>query len=188
LFDFDANPAEADYMYEVDKQISLNGAKLRKKRNHIKHFIAQNPQMFSEPLSDKNFAKVMEFMDSEDEKKCLFAEEVAIGNAFANFGNLGLYGVVLYAAPEKIAAAAVIGKITDDAHSVHFEKSDKQIEGASQTIVKCEAEAIKANGGKFMNREQDLGDENLRRAKESLDPSFMYTRLGAAPKSGIQYD
>lgn len=127
----------------------------------------------------------MSFMDAEDEKKCLFAEVVAIGSAFANFEYLGLYGVVLYAAPEKIAAAAIIGKISDDAHSVHFEKSDKLIEGASQTIVKCEAEAIKANGGRFMNREQDLGDENLRRAKESLDPSFMYARLGASPKSGV---
>lgn len=149
------------------------------KRNHIKHFTAQNPQMSVEPLGESNFAQTMRFMDAEDEKKLLFAEEVAIGAAFANFDELGLYGTVLYSAPDKIAAAAIIGKITDEVHSVHFEKSDKLVEGASQMIVKCEAEAIASRGGKFMNREQDLGDPNLRRAKQSLDPTFMYARLGA---------
>ena len=69
------------------------------------------------------------------------------------------------------------------AHSVHFEKSDKLVEGASQMIVKCEAQSILEHGGKFMNREQDLGDPNLRHAKESLDPDFMYGRLGAKPRN-----
>lgn len=179
FFKFDADAGEADYVYDVEKQIALSGAKLRKKRNHIKHFTAQNPQMSVEPLGESNFAQTMRFMDAEDEKKLLFAEEVAIGAAFANFDELGLYGTVLYSSPDKIAAAAIIGKITDEVHSVHFEKSDKLVEGASQMIVKCETEAIAAHGGKFMNREQDLGDPNLRRAKQSLDPTFMYARLGA---------
>lgn len=183
LFDFDENPDEADYLYDVDRQIALSGPKLRKKRNHIKHFLAQNPEMSVEPLCEANFAQVMRFMDAEDEKKCLFAEEVAIGRAFANFWELGLYGCVLYSAPGKIAAAAAMGEIACGAHSVHFEKSDKLSDGASQMIVRCEAEAIRDRGGKFMNREQDLGDPNLRRAKESLDPDAMYRRLGARPKN-----
>lgn len=183
LFDFDENPDEADYLYDVERQIALSGPKLRKKRNHIKHFLSQNPQMRVEPLCEGNFARAMRFMDAEDEKKCLFAEEVAIGSAFANFRGLGLYGCVLYSAPDKIAAAAVMGEISGGAHSVHFEKSDKLSDGASQMIVRCEAEAIRGRGGKFMNREQDLGDPNLRRAKESLDPDIMYRRLGARPKN-----
>ena len=89
---------------------------------------------------------------------------------------------MLYSDLETISAAAIIGKISNQTYAVHFEKSNKQVEGASQAIVKLEAEQIKHLGGKFMNREQDLGNENLRRAKESLDPDFLYMRLGATPK------
>ena len=96
LFDFDANPGEADYIYDVEKQIALTGPKLRKKRNHIKHFAAQNPNASVEPIGESNFKSVLRFMDSEDDKKHLFAEEVAIAEAFENFRTLGLYGTVLY--------------------------------------------------------------------------------------------
>ena len=85
LFDFDANPGEADYIYDVEKQIALTGPKLRKKRNHIKHFTAQNPNASVEPMGESNFKSVLRFMDSEDDKKHLFAEEVAIAEAFENF-------------------------------------------------------------------------------------------------------
>lgn len=183
LFDFDANPGEADYIYDVEKQIALTGPKLRKKRNHIKHFTAQNPNASMEPIDESNFKSVLRFMDSEDDKKHLFAEEVAIAEAFENFRALDLYGTILYSEPGKIAATAVMGPMSSTAHSVHFEKSDKLVEGASQMIVKCEAQSILEHGGKFMNREQDLGDPNLRHAKESLDPDFMYGRLGAKPRN-----
>ena len=143
---------------------------------------AANPSV--EPMGESNFKSVLRFMDSEDDKKHLFAEEVAIAEAFDNFRTLGLYGTVLYSEPGKIAAAAVLGPMSSTAHSVHFEKSDKLVEGASQMIVKCEAQSILEHGGKFMNREQDLGDPNLRHAKESLDPDFMYGRLGAKPRKG----
>ncbi|MBO7520639.1 MAG: hypothetical protein J6T16_00165, partial [Opitutales bacterium] len=48
--------------------------------------------------------------------------------------------------------------------------------GAPQKLVWLEAAALKNSGAEFMNREQDLGAENLRKAKSSLDPCAMYKR------------
>lgn len=182
FFEFSASHSEFDYVYDVDKQINLTGAKLRKKRNHIKRFFLQNPNWHTEKIDSKNISVAVDFMISEDNKKQLYFEESVIANVKKDFDALDLTGVLLYSDLETISAAAIIGKISNQTYAVHFEKSNKQVEGASQAIVKLEAEQIKHLGGKFMNREQDLGNENLRRAKESLDPDFLYMRLGATPK------
>ena len=182
FFEFDTSHSECDYIYNIDKQINLTGAKLRKKRNHIKRFFAQNPNWYVEQIDSKNISVATDFMISEDDKKQLYFEKSVIINATKNFDALNLSGILLYSDKNTISATAIIGKISNQTYAVHFEKSDKQVEGASQTIVKLEAEYIKSLGGMFMNREQDLGNENLRRAKESLDPDILYMRLGATPK------
>ena len=66
---------------------------------------------------------------------------------------------------------------------VLFEKSDKTEKGAAQMLVKLETEFLIKQNALYMNREQDLGEPNLRQAKKSLDPSRMYKRLSVVPKT-----
>jgi len=174
-----ADKADADYLYDVEKLINQTGAKLRKKRNHIKHFTTLNPDFSVEKLSASNMAQAQQFINGIDDACGLFIEELAIARGMDFFEQLNLNSIILRSNPDKIAAVAIFSKITDDVYTVHFEKSDKSIEGAAQMIVPLEAQEIKRLGGSIMNREQDLGDENLRRAKESLDPQSMYARQRA---------
>lgn len=183
FFRIEADTADFDYIYDVENQIALSGRKLRKKRNHIKHFRNTNPQWRVEPVSAANMSAVRSFMFAEDDLKELYLEEKALKACFDNFDTLSLAGLVLYTdtSATSIAAAAVVGAINADTFSVHFEKSHKAVEGAAQAVVVEEALLIKSLGGRYMNREQDLGFESLRHSKESLDPQIMYRRVRAYP-------
>lgn len=165
-----------DYLYDVDKLAELRGALLRKKRNHIKHFETENPDWKLEEISEKNLPEARAFVaELADESEIIPAQK-----AFEKFRELALAGLLLRASGGKVAAVAMLGRINDETWTVHFEKSDKSWAGAAQAIVKHEAEFLRDVGAKIMNREQDLGLENLRRAKRSLDP-IMFKRLNLVP-------
>lgn len=160
-----------DYLYNAADIFELKGPLLKKKRNHIKHFTSENPGWTCEDLCAGNTAEARAFMEAME----CDSETAAISCAFDNFDVLGWGGVALKNSSGKIVAAALICKINDEVFDVSFEKSDKSCEGAAQMIVKLEAQYILSKGGRIMNREQDMGLENLRHAKRSLDP-FMFER------------
>ena len=81
----------------------------------------------------------------------------------------------------RIVAVEVWSKISPKTYCIHFEKSDKSVKGSSQMIVYLAALKLLSLGAVTMNREQDMGLENLRKAKRSLDPQ-MYERLILKPK------
>ncbi len=178
-FRFVPDAADFDYLYSIPHLIGLNGVRLRKKRNHIKHFLSGNPGARVEPVSGENLGRVRSFMLEIDERRGFLAEMSAIERGIENFEALSLKGILLYAESGDIAGAAVFSDLGSGAWTVHFEKSVHEIEGAAQFLVKEEADAIARLGGSVMNREQDLGDANLRHAKESLDPFAMYKRMRA---------
>ena len=62
-----------------------------------------------------------------------------------------------------------------DTVDIHFEKADHAIKGISQTLTWQLAIALRGKA-KFMNREQDMNEENLRHAKRSLDPERFFKR------------
>ncbi len=180
FFDLSRDPADADYIYDVAKLRALTGPKLRKKRNHIKRFSADHPRFAVQKISPANTEEARLFMEDADLHMGLLDERKAVEKAFANFGELGMEGILLRAEDGgKILGCAVFSRLNSDTFTVHFEKSLHEVEGAPQMLVKLEADALAERGAAYMNREQDLGDENLRRAKNSLDPCMKYERLRA---------
>ncbi len=179
IFEIKSDLGDADYIYCVEKLIENSGAKLRKKRNHIKHFILACPNFTVQNIDKSNIALAKDFMCVQSRARDLYDEADAIALAFDNFNALGLSGVLMKCPCDSIAAAAILSPLGGGVFDVHFEKSTRDVEGASQMIVWQEAVAIKNLGGKLMNREQDMNEENLRKAKESLDPLFKHERQRA---------
>ena len=182
-FILDENAGEFDYIYETEKLLSLSGAALKKKRNLIRQFEKNFPGWSAEKLAVQNAEEAFGFLLKQNGKKENLAEtaglkdeDKAIAEAAQNFEFLGLQGVLLY--PEKglLAGAAIFSPINPQIFTIHFEKCDASFKGAPQKLVWLEAAALKNMGAEFMNREQDLGAENLRKAKSSLDPCAMYKR------------
>ena len=166
-----------DYLYNAADIFELKGPLLRKKRNHIKHFDSLNPNWTQEPITSANLPEARDFMES----LAMPNEIQPLSRVFSFFGELPIDGIILRGESRKIAAAAIMGALNPQMYSVHFEKSDKNSEGAAQKIVSLESSHIIGKGASLMNREQDLGLENLRKAKHSLDPLRLYKRLKLVP-------
>lgn len=182
-FEISERPEDFDYIYENQRLLSMEGKKLRKKRGLVKRFESDNPNFSCDNICSKNKADALSFMERMNSAKLespifngIGAESGALARAFENFEALGLCGLILRAEAGEIAGAAVFSRINGSICTVHFEKSDASIKGAPQMLVLREAQAMINIGASFMNREQDLGLENLRRAKESLEPLRMYRR------------
>lgn len=179
FFDILQSDGDADYIYNTEDLRELKGAILRKKRNHIKHFETANPHWTFGEIDSANIDEAREFAAAH----AADFDASAMQKAFANFADAGFSGIILRNEARQIAGLAVFAKISDTMADTVFEKSEKSERGAAQMLVKLEAEYLAKRGIIFMNREQDLGEPNLRQAKRSLDPARMYARLSLVQQS-----
>ena len=94
-----------------------------------------------------------------------------IRRVFENFDELDCKGAVLRI-DGKVVAFAMGAQIRSDTFCVHFEKAFSSIRGAypmiNQQFVENELSEYK-----YIDREDDLGLENLRKAKLSYYPEFL---------------
>ena len=107
---------------------------------------------------------------SEDEKSRM-AEYCAIVEALENFDALQMRGAVLYV-EGKAVGMTMASEIAPGAWDIHFEKviGEYADNGGYAVINKMFAERLVADGAKFINREEDIGLEGLRKAKLSYYP------------------
>ncbi len=102
--------------------------------------------------------------------------------AFSNFDALALTGGVLYK-EDKIVAFTIGEALNEDTFVVHFEKAFPDLQGAypmiNQQFVQRNCTEVK-----YVNREEDLGLEGLRKAKRSYRPEMMGVKYCAKPKKG----
>lgn len=167
----------ADYVYEAEKLKSLSGKKYHGKKNHINKFQKLYPDWQYEALDESNieacFQMALKWRKAngceEDEEKN--SEMCVTLNALRLLRELHLKGGLLRAGGEVVAFS--IGEpVTEDTFVVHIEKAYADVPGAypmiNQQFVLHEAE-----GYRYINREEDLGEEGLRKAKLSYHPVFM---------------
>lgn len=182
-FSFKSIRDNFDYIYLREKLADLSGKKLHAKRTNVNRFLETFSDWRYERLSDKNMNDVRE-MNTEwcrindcGATHSLRREACAVKSALEHYDELGLLGGVLYAGG-RVIAFTFGSQCTEDTFVVHVEKAFSDIQGAYQMInqqfVKNELAAYN-----YVNREDDVGDEGLRRAKESYRPDIMYERYRA---------
>jgi hypothetical protein len=172
-FAFTENRGAADYIYNAQDLIELRGRAYHSKRNFISRFERENDWSF-EGITDDNINEVWEFQDKWCRKNdCasnvgLQEEATCIAILLYNLENLEAYGGLLRA-DGKVAAFTLGSQVGGETLEVHVEKADYEITGVYQMInrefAKCHAADLK-----YINREEDLGLENLRKAKLSYHP------------------
>jgi hypothetical protein len=98
------------------------------------------------------------------------AENRAITRVLQNWDRLGggLFGGVLRVEGE-VAAYTVAEALADDMLVIHFEKGRPEFKGVYQAVNQMFL-AARGEGFAYVNREQDLGDEGLHKAKMSYNP------------------
>lgn len=170
----------SDYLYDAEMLSTLKGKKMGKKRNHVNSFVNHNPEWTFEPLTVENAAQCLEFMDlydKEADETFMAREESRLSRRMIRMlaeGDEVMKGGVLYSSPGKICAIT-IGDVKGDTLYVHIEKGTREVAGSYEMVNKEFASYIldKYPQVKFINREDDSGDEGLRRAKESYHPVAM---------------
>ncbi len=167
----------ADYVYESEKLITLSGKKLHSKRNHLNRFKEEHPGWQYESITAENKQECMEMAEKwrelngceEDEGK--EAEFCVTLNALKDMESLGLKGGLIRLDGEVIAFS--LGEpVCKDTFVVHIEKAYAHIQGAYPIINQQFAEH-EAAGYQYVNREEDVGVEGLRKAKLSYRPAFL---------------
>ena len=179
-----------DYLYAAEKLDTLSGKHLHAKRNHIHRFEEENDWRFA-PLAEVDFPACRDLLgkwlasSGEDERDGVEEEHRAIERAFQYWDALGLDGGALWVGRE--LAAFSLGEMTSpDTFDVHFEKADANLDGAYPMINREFVRHIRAQHPevRWINREDDMGRESLRRSKQSYHPDRMVEKYKLELKDG----
>lgn len=179
-FDYKEMRDSFDYIYYLDKLVTLAGNKLHSKRNHINRFKKENVDWSFELISPENLAECWKMnvqwcKDNDcNEDDLLAKERCAVRRCFDNYAVLGLEGGLIRAG-ERIVAYTMGERLNSDTYVIHIEKAFSEIQGAYQMINREFAAYIQETHPQliYVNREEDMGYEGLRKAKLSYHPDRM---------------
>jgi hypothetical protein len=167
-----------DYIYETSQLASLCGRKLHAKRNHLNRFY-ENDWSF-ESITPDNIEEVTAMHNKWCDEKNVYhdrdklKEAGAVVRGLERFFELGLAGGLIRVNGEIQAYTygETAGNKSDDTFVVHVEKAFTKTQG-TYTAINCEFVNYACRDYKYINREEDMGAENLRKAKMSYYPAFL---------------
>ncbi len=170
-----------DYVYAIDDLADLKGRKFQKKRNHVNKFHAQHPGVEVIPLTPCNIAPAQNMINDwfqlrmrQDPEGDYLLENIALARACQNYDGLEMDGILLVE-DSKVLAVTMGSRMGSDTFDIHFEKAREDVDGA-YPAVNCEFARylrLKYPDVKFLDREDDMGLEGLRKAKLSYNPHHM---------------
>jgi len=185
-----ATPETGDYIYRTEKLASLSGKKYSRKRNHLHQFQKKYADFAFEPLHSANLESVREIEEKWLEENSaaalasgtlpdLEAEREIIFYALDHFeafaDSCGMTGGILFVSgtPAAFCVASILSQKTTD---IHFEKCISAF-GHDGGYAVINNEFAKTVPTEFINREEDLGIEGLRKAKLSYYPEFVLEKF-----------
>lgn len=172
----------SDYLYEAEDLATLSGKKMSKKRNHVNHFMAENPGYELLPLTSGMIPDVRHFLQMVplpiDKPVLADIEREQVMRVLDNYGAYPFEGVVLKTPADGMVAFA-IGEVIGDTLYVHIEKMNHEVSGAGECINKLFAEYMldKTPHLRYINRVEAAGDPGLRKAKDSYHPAMLLEKF-----------
>jgi len=170
-----------DYIYSIPELISLSGKKFHQKRNHINKFKSlyefEYRKVDRENLNDcvELFGRWCKSCEEKDVDVSEGAE--AFGEFVTNYDSLNVRGGGIYVGG-KLVAFSFGEPLCQHTISIHFEVADTEYHGAFPMINQQFLEN-EWSEYQFVNREEDMGLEGLRRAKRSYNPIRMTKKFVA---------
>ena len=182
----------SDYLYLTEDLVNFKGKKYDGQRNHIHRFQKLYPDYRFCEISADNLPRVQEFYralreENEKDGELARAESAMVGEVLQNYEAYRQFGGFLEAAGSIVAFS--IGERVSDTIYVHIEKADTRYMGVYQVIVQEFLKHFARPGDLYTNREEDVGDEGLRRSKLSYHPAELLTKstvIAGAPFDGAK--
>lgn len=195
-FSIRADRDSFDYVYDIDALADLRGKKLQKKRNHFNRFRATRPDYRVEPLRCENIARAQHMVNDwyvarrkSDPDGDYLLESLAMAKAFRHYDELGMEGLVLLDG-DAVLAVTMGSRLSPNTFDIHFEKAREDADGAYPAI-NCEFARflrLKYPEVRYLNREEDMSLEGLRKAKLSYYPDHMVEKYKALLTEDIYED
>ncbi len=190
----------SDYIYRAEDLINLCGRRYHGQRNFIKRFKKLHPDYVIEDIGKHNIPECIDFNDrwfenkldmlvqknntrySEKSEEAVYlkAEVATAKKILFHFKKLDLQGVAVRISG-KIHAFTVGEKLNGHMALIHIEKCDHEYLGIGQFLSQRFCQQVWSDC-EYINRMEDLGIENLRRAKLALGPHHMAKKYNIRPK------
>lgn len=175
----------SDYIYSTIDLIQLSGRKYHRKKNHLNQFM----KSFQHEYRELDLELVECFIDMQEEwcrmRECmeipdLLSEDYAVRRALTYFEELDYKGGAIKI-DGRIEAFSLGERLNNNTAVIHIEKANPEIPGLYTAINQmfcCKSWAEID----FINREQDLGIDGLRKAKKSYHPHHMINKYTIVKK------
>lgn len=176
-----------DYVYAIEDLAELKGRKFQRKRNHLNRFRQNYVGYTVEPITEENTAEVVQLLDRwyadrllADPHADFIMEQKAIYKALRHREELGIEGIVLRHNGQ-LLAMTMGSPLSANTFDVQFEKALDFADGAYPAINWEFARYLQAKYPtlQWLNREDDLGLEGLRKAKLAYCPDHMIEKWWA---------
>jgi len=179
-FNIKEDPDNFDYIIDVQDLIDLRGRKWHEVRKEINHFASHYkydflPLDLGKPHIQKEVEQLFFHWKEQNPDNSDTDTEFEATKRHLTFStdpnclSFGLYvgnRMIGYSMNQIVHSNYYIG---------HFGKTDNNFRGASRTLEHECAKFFKQKGCTFMNLEQDMGLQGLRKMKQSLNPT-MYAK------------
>lgn len=168
-----------EYLYSREDLAALAGNRFHKKKNHVNGFYKSYTCEYH-PLTTEEGVKgsLEDVLELQNEwckwhdcqnSNSLYAENDVIFKVIGSWSKIGtLFGGSFYI-DDKMVAFAVGEKLDDKSCVVHFEKAHTDYRGIYQAINHAFVNNC-ARDFEIINREQDMDEEGIRKAKLSYNP------------------
>ncbi|MCL4557851.1 MAG: phosphatidylglycerol lysyltransferase domain-containing protein [Deltaproteobacteria bacterium] len=173
---YDCDRDNSDYIYLSSDLIDLKGRKFDGKRNHIRRFKEKHVYEYR-PITGAlidDCIRLTEVWYATKRDEGLGADVVATREALANYTALGLTGGAILIDGE-VKAFSIAERLNAETAVIHIEKYDPSYEGIAQ-VMNQQLCANACSSYRYINREQDMGVEGLRRSKLSYNPVLILNK------------
>lgn len=162
-----------DYIYSREALAALPGKKYHGKRGHVAAFSKRYEWQYEE-IDDRNLPDVLEmaqawYQSREPMNASLRAEQQSLGDVLRHREALDVRGGLIRVDGE-VAAFTFGSPVSPHEFDIQVEKALPAYPGAYAVINK-EFAARALDGFEWINRENDMGLEGLRKAKQSYHPA-----------------
>jgi hypothetical protein len=158
-----------DYLYSRTDLAGLHGRKFSKKRNMVHAFI-NNYEYCGKPLLEEHLPEALNILEQWRTGHEKEGDYPAAREALEKSWDLQLCGGIYYVDERPVAYSLGEELANGKSFVIHFEKAVQGYKGLYQFINQSFA-SILPESYATVNREQDLGEEGLRHAKQSYQPS-----------------
>ncbi len=171
-----------DYIYRVSDLAELTGKKYHSKRNHISYFMKTYNWSYEE-MNRSNLQECIVMNDKwyelnvDKDPDGIEAEREVLKLCFDNFDLFGFVGGLLRV-DERVVAFTFGERLNDNTFVTHFEKAFADIRGA-YPMINNQFALNTLTEYEYVNREDDIGSEGLRKAKLSYYPEILLEKFTA---------